>query len=381
MRWVAFVTAASMIGCAGDLDAIRETQKKLLAMRGQNPDTRGAVPELTVLKHQLREWAEFRIANWGQNPDLEALTASLNAQFGETEPTPGDGQDFLGDIAPFEVSRPSGDTTWLQLVIGVGVECEFDHSLYLYDWRDGGWKRRYELEQNDYARYVPRTYDHVEVSPLDAAGDRLILTVANTWGCASSWQSLLYRLARFGSQTTTLIDGSNVTFLDDDPGRAARLEKDGALIEFPGESIDLRLLIRPHVLHFRVEGDRARRTEPLALTAQDFVDEWIGSNWAEIAEWTNPALREQHAAFSKPEATWEFAALQRCVEPAGQWQIEADREDNKSGEVHKYYFLVAQKVAYSFLMIDISSESQPGCPGDDPPMEASDPRPTLFPKK
>ena len=91
-----------------------------------------------------------------------------------------------------------------------------------------------------------------------------------------------------------------------------------------------------------MEGDKAKRTAPYSLTAQDFVDEWLSTPWLEIAESTDPAFRERHEALVKPERRVELQNRPAGrPAPASQWQIGVDLEDNKSGEVHKYYFLVA----------------------------------------
>jgi hypothetical protein len=62
MKWIVFLLASTTIVGAADLEAIRATQAKLIAARGQNEDVRSVNPDLTVLKHQLRDWAESQFS-------------------------------------------------------------------------------------------------------------------------------------------------------------------------------------------------------------------------------------------------------------------------------------------------------------------------------
>ncbi len=65
---------------------------------------------------------------------------------------------------------------------------------------------------------------------------------------------------------------------------AARLEPNGMRLEFTGDSIDPVLAVRRHVLRYAIDGaGGVRRVDPMALSAQDFVDEWLRTPWAGIA--------------------------------------------------------------------------------------------------
>ena len=76
-RWVVsyrlavfFVVAGLVFGADSQLELLRST---LVPMRGleasQVVGPRGATPELTVAKHQLRDWLETRIGSLDQSPD------------------------------------------------------------------------------------------------------------------------------------------------------------------------------------------------------------------------------------------------------------------------------------------------------------------------
>ncbi|HUA86995.1 MAG TPA: hypothetical protein VMB85_24230 [Bryobacteraceae bacterium] len=383
MKLAALALAAMVVAGGGDLDAIRETQAKLVALRGENRETSGATQELTVLKHQLADWADSRIANSGPHPEAAALTATLNAEFDQKKYVVPDGdqyREYLGDVGAFEVSHPDGDESWLRLTTSVGVHCEYEDSVYLFEWRDGLWHRRFTAEQTDYTKgkYFPLHYNYVGVSQPDGAGERLVLAIANTEGCASTWQSIDYTISRIGSTGKTLLHGSDVLNIGDIEPYHGRIEPNRALIEFLGQSQDTDVLVRPHVLQYAIDGDKGRRIEPIALSAQDFVDEWLTKNFSEIAAWSDGSLRDLHDKLIKD--SWHFNFVQRCTSHSDRWQIEV-RQLNDGGAAAEYYFLVAQGGQYGFRMLDVSSERQPGCPGSAKPREGSDAFPTLFPKK
>ena len=103
-------------------------------------------------------------------PYLPSLNAELDQNKAEQQTRAlclTEALNLLGDVTPIRVSHPKGDGKWIQLIVGVGILCGYDESLYLYEWSDRAWNRRYELEQNDYGKdqYLPRIYDGAEVSP------------------------------------------------------------------------------------------------------------------------------------------------------------------------------------------------------------------------
>src|SRR5260370_41361081 len=73
-------------GLADDvqLDALRSS---LSGMRGKQPESgesRGATPQLTVAKHQLRDWVESRLTALAQRGDEGEFERKLNSEFRET---------------------------------------------------------------------------------------------------------------------------------------------------------------------------------------------------------------------------------------------------------------------------------------------------------
>jgi hypothetical protein len=391
MRAAFFLLVASL-ACGADLEAIRQTQTKLIAMRGQNEDVQGANPELTILKHQIRDWVESQIAKLNADSDLTQASAKIDSDLDRVKLGSDDGEPRLGGIDSVSLEHPKGDQSWLSFKSIVELDsCGRDSSLYLYEWRGGQWTRRLEIEHDDYGgHYGPIEFiTSVEVSRPDDYQNRLVLVLGNSWGCASMWQGVSYVLFRVVGLAKTLLDGSDTVYMgSNDDSYHGRLEPDGALIEHLGWSTDTGVLIRRHVLHYKVDGDSVRRVEPIALDAQDFVDEWLSSKWADVAPFSDPKLESIHANLSGSDPKLEdsraelhaanvdggFQIVQRCTENPNRWQVAFDFEDETD------YFLVEQRGEYSFRMIDISDERQSGCPGEGKPRQVGDPSPTLFPE-
>jgi hypothetical protein len=151
-----------------------------------------------------------------------------------------------------------------------------------------------------------------------------------------------FRLFRSG-EPRTLLDRQHAVNLDGD--REMRLLPDDVFLRFAG-----------FVLHFKIEGDRLRRVEPIALSPALFVDEWEASPWAEVAQWSEPSLASWHARLHQDLVLFGFwDNVGPCSGRPAKWQIvaEIDRQP--------LYFLVEEKDPSSYRMLDVSTAPQPGC--------------------
>ncbi len=178
--------------CARAQDTrLAELKATLVAVRGHAqdyPKTRGAGPQLTVAKHQLRNWVESRLGKLGERDDPGEMVRQLNHELRAIK--------LLCDEDCYleEMGLRSEPTGSLLLRTGAGIECGFDDSAYLYEWTVSGWRRFWESEQNSYTErdYKPQRIHDVLISPQSEANtNQLILTLgAQTW-CASNWHFCL----------------------------------------------------------------------------------------------------------------------------------------------------------------------------------------------
>jgi len=137
------------LGLAADLrlDALRSS---LIGMRGKPQESshlRGATPQLTAAKHQLRDWVESRLMSLAQTGDEGEFQRKLNSELrgsqlfcGEkaADQNPCPDWTLLGFLHEFRFRRSLG---FLILQAAVGIEFGFDESAYLYSWSDEGWRR------------------------------------------------------------------------------------------------------------------------------------------------------------------------------------------------------------------------------------------------
>src|SRR5579859_1790632 len=145
------------------LDSLRST---LIGLRGKQPGPdapRGATPQLTVAKHQLRDWVESRLDKFAQRGDVGEFERRLNSELREARLSCGatgletcPDWTFSGFLEDLKIRRLGG---FLFVQSGVGIECGFDESAYLYSWSGEGWSRVWQTEQNTYTKkdYQPQT--------------------------------------------------------------------------------------------------------------------------------------------------------------------------------------------------------------------------------
>ena len=131
-------------------------------------ETRGATPDLTVAKHQLRDWIEKRLGSMKGDGDEKAFSVQIN----EALKTVGvkaaaDDENVVGSLGGVRFSMEAG---LLIVTTAVEILCQYDESAYAYRYMDGRWQRIWESEQNDYSpkKYNPQHIEAVHgLQPLE----------------------------------------------------------------------------------------------------------------------------------------------------------------------------------------------------------------------
>jgi hypothetical protein len=358
-----------------------------------NFETLGVRPELTVAKHQLRDWIEVQLGSLKDGGNEKALSEKINEALKTVQVTDSaDDQNLLGSLGEVRFSTESG---LLIVTTAVGILCQHDESAYVYKLVNGRWQRIWESEQNDYSpkKYAPQYVVAVHVwhpfkdghedSPL------FVMSLGNSWGCGSSWHTVYYRIWRIDSGSSgskLLIAGSEYAWLRTNSyaiGSIGRDWKDenapvDVLIEFTEGSIDAGVHNREAIRHFLIDGDRVRRVDPVALSPRDSVDEWLTRAWDEVATWSaSPALRQWHRKLHADIVAGDFIGTMHCQTP-DLWQVNVELHDvQKNFEAEpEVYFLVRWRPPYHFTMVNISGQPWSRCNEED--READEWR-TLFP--
>jgi hypothetical protein len=416
MRRVLYLLAAILflpraaLGADESLKPIAAALATVRATHAANEE-RDAGPELTPVKHLLREWVEKHLATLPQDGDVEALALSMGQTIGAAgltcddpipnstkcvdsshgEPTTDDARGYIGGV---DLSRRE-DLRYLVLKTSVGIRCGYDESAYIYEWRDKHWRLLLQTEQNQYAEkvYDPQHFLTIEVSPANVAWNEpaappLVLTLGYSPWCWSNLQMLytrLWRAALANPSAAPLLDSTDEVFLGDAPKIATgSVTQNDVLIEFEGSSVDNGW--REHVLHYIVnQGDRIERVAPVALKPRNFVDEWLTRPWPESSLWKDSGsdistLAKWHQRLHAENNFGEFErGPLRCKSDPTLWQVGFSfygGDDKKYQLVPPVYFLVRWMAPYRFTMVQIARQKFPHC---DAPDSMPEDLGTLFP--
>ena len=348
---------------------------------------RGATPRLTVAKHQLLDWLDSRLSTLGRDLDplevqrhltVELRDAGLSCN--DSGPVEAQCPDWMlsGFVGPLRIKERED---FLVVTAGVGIECGYDESAYIYSWNGEKWVLVWQNEQDKYTKdeYKPQTLHDVLISPYNAANDYLVLTLGSESWCASNWHDVYYRVFRLGPDLLAqpLIDGREWTAIGfREPPILGSISNDNVLIEYLTRSIDTRILTRERVFQYEIHPGEVRRTDPFALGPRDFVDEWIKTDWSESSHWSESANRgamlDWRKKSDKPGIAGEFLnPTMHCRAAPDLWQVSLELGADQS------YFLVRWRPPYRFRMVAVTDKPSPDCTERDP--RADDPDRRFFP--
>jgi hypothetical protein len=293
----------------------------------------------------------------------------------------------LGYLGVVTVQR-SG--SFLIVTTGVGIECGYDQSAYIYTWTGEKWTRIWQNEQDTYTEkeYWPQTLQSVVISPYSPTNDYLVLTLGTESWCASNWHNVYYRVFRLGPdlQAPPLVNGADWAYLGrHDPPIQGSLAADDVLVEYTVSSIDGGVHSREAIRHYQIDRDKATRVDPLALSPRDFVDEWLVTDWRKAAFWSESpnrrAMLNWREQVQKDRVFGEFVQpTLHCAKTPDLWQVGVEFSETGAANpaaVQRAYFLVRWRPPYQFRMVQVGDAPSRDCTETDP--GADDERRTLFP--
>ena len=225
------------------------------------------------------------------------------------------------------------------------------------------------------------------ISPYNKGNDYVLLTLGLQSGCSSGWHDIYFRAFRLGPDplAAPLVEGDESAYIAVDRPIEGSVTRDDVLVEYTIRSIDAGVHSREAVRHYRIDGDQVRRTDPLALSPRDFVDEWLTHDWRAAAFWSESAnrasARDWHKKLHKDFVAGEFIyPTTHCADAPDVWQVGVDFSDPPTApdaEPKGTYFLVRWQPPYQFTMVDVSDRSSPACMEED--RKVDDEFHTLFP--
>jgi hypothetical protein len=322
-----------------------ETAARLHAIEPAEGDTdiSPAVSELlTRFKHQLRDTVVDAVASEAVDASASLLQQSiLHALRSEGIRLDAEWGGY-GSIESIEVERPKSPSGLLVITTELSIPCGSDTSLYVFE--AGKLILAREAKPYDTVSGAQGSFEW-RLSPPDPDGSWFVVTAnINPW-CSSNWQSLRYEALRPGPSPDSprvLVSDESTIFLSD--GYELSIDRGSFTLNFiAGQTLDVGILTREHVIRVRIDGDRAQRIEPIATTPQGFVDEWLRAPWGEISRWSDPALESLHDEIATA-LSWEerkkdhfSSSLAPTVTCAGsrEWIVELDLEPDSDTDLEQ----------------------------------------------
>jgi hypothetical protein len=369
------------------LDALQDL---LVSMRVPDPSTmklRGASPKLTTAKHLLRDWVEARLRGLPPRGDEAALQIALNAElraaglvcgYADTHEKRCGSGSFLGYIGEIQIFRRQQFLLWRSRV---GIECGFDDSVYLYQHATAGWQGAWQNEQNNYTEdgYLPQLLVGLDVAESEKANAFLVLTLGTRAWCSSIWQPHYTRVFHLGPnfEAKTLLDESEFGVEGTLQGS---LDKGKVLTEYSVHSVDGARHSRRTIRAFEERNRNLKRVQPVALSPEDFVEEWITHPWPEVQAWSEArakeGLKKWHEKLPDLIRGKEFIyPPKHCPSKPDLWQVGFDKYFTDLNR-EPVYLLVRWRPPYKFSLVDISRVPWSMCSEPDPAVDESR---TLFP--
>jgi hypothetical protein len=322
--------------------AVKAARETLAAVPVGDMDTgvdAAAQRGIEALKDRLHDFIRAVMACAPASDTPAALNALLATRGAPVKPRTlhdiADFKDGHGQDLTYAAAAIPGHPGMIGIVATFGIECGDDSILTLYQRRGGRWRELIARRSKPY-KDVAGALDGVEyvVSRPDADGHWYLAVMTGTAWCTSAWRGLRFELTRPGrdaDRPKVLLSRSVGAYIGyDDLGvmhanpRSFDLRTDGSIR-------DVDILVRKHVYHYAIAGDRVRRIQPVALNARDFVDEWIDRPWSQSKSLSGPepGLAAAHSALRRERdrrgATGlHFLAVRRCARSGAEVEVDSD---------------------------------------------------------
>jgi hypothetical protein len=367
---------------AAQLDLIRKGLLQLPIGDGLQADVSPAAQQkIAAMKTAIGSFISAYVLCVPAQPDAGKINQDLSAL--------GHAYEMPTGITPIEKIPPDfgkyGFELWfktrvfenpplLGIVAGFSIECGGDTVLLLFAPNGGSWKEVLRWQKEPYATVAGGTmaFDY-GVSPPDDYGHWFLITHDIAPWCSSTWSEIRYSVLRSAAnpiRPKTLFSADDPMWWGNEDYGSLTVEKEGFDLRFHSASIDGGVHDRVRIRHFSVVGDAVYRTQPVADSPRDFVDEWIVSPWQEAAEWSShPALSElgkSHAEWSKRKESkhklLEYYSMRRCSNGPDHYQVEMGLETGpKFGASRSFYFQVQGGAVYT--MLRVSEKPDTTCSG------------------
>lgn len=369
---------------AAQVDAVRKRLLELPIDNGLQPDVSPVAQHaIAAMKDALGEFVNAYLHCVSGQPvatNIEKELSTLGHAFEmpsgsiRTENIPPDFGKFGFELSfkakTFENPRLLGVTA------NFSIECGGDTVLFIFAPNNDSWKEVLRWQKKPYATVAGGTlaFDY-GISPSDSAGQWFLVTHDVAPWCSSTWSGIRYSVLRATTdpqEPKTFFSGSDFMWWGNEDFGTLTVQKDAFDLRFHSASIDGGVHNRVWIRHYSVIGDVARRTQPVAVSPRDFVDEWIVSPWQQAAQWSSNSavvdLRHEHAAWSRRRRSdtklLEYHSVHQCSDSPNHYQVEIGEGTGPKFETNRsFYFQVLGNGV--FTMLRVSEKSDTRCGGPD----------------
>ena len=250
-----------------------------------------------------------------------------------------------------------------------------DTAIYVFEGRAREWKLVLATDADfDTTGKGEENGMQYQLSPPDANGSWYLAIAEAPPACGptpepASLQYKILRRSRSPDEPRILLDRREP--LNEKFQPPFRLEvEDGWFAVTKGKERKLDGEPGVSIARYQVSGDEIARMQPLALTPEDFLDEWVQLDWSEAVHSSSQSsdLPKWHSILNAlAYDSTEIEFVQPCREQgkadkvwlAGLW---IDQELNPNSENERLYIVVSES-HNAFFVDSISTTRPPGCPG------------------
>ncbi|HZP66480.1 MAG TPA: hypothetical protein VFB32_09220 [Rudaea sp.] len=351
------------------VDRIAGTRAALRALPNGDLDPmlpKTAQRSIVRMKAAVSVYVEAQMACLDSDAEAGAITQALNRPLEPLQCTGDCPTEPYGTAPTFEARRWNGSL--VGIVARIGIMCGSDAMLFVYAYDRGQWRESLRWHSAPYADVSGafEAFDY-RISPRDETGRWYVLASSIAPWCSSTWSSIRYAALRPSGDVARpkiLLSASDEIYWGTEDFGKLVAEPREFDVRFHAGSIDMGVHNRVWIRHFALDGDKVRRTAPVALSPRDFVDEWIVSPWALAARWSaaerRPALARLHAQLHDAKNTsFELAAIHACAGAMPRYEVDlsSDRDEDD------WFFSV--RGGQDFMLTDIRRKADPACGGDD----------------
>ena len=316
-------------------DEAKVARRNLVSMPVQSLETRVS-PQTGTAIQKLKQALEKLVVAYLSGiptdsiPDVKEIEDNLNLLIEsrrrpkETTVSVQDGGDPFGYETWFEVEASHDDRRLLQIKATLGVACGTDALLVIFQPDNHGWKEILNWQSLKYSHIsgALNAFQY-KISPPDSAGKWYVLGADNPAHCASCWGVQRFYVLIPAEQDVhpTVPFQRSDTHYECNEATTLKASSADFEISYPGRSIQIEKLIRPHIRRYQIQNGQFSRLPPVAVTPPDFVDEWIRASWRDASTWCSTPecldLKSSHELLNvldRKSGGFEFGGIKQ-IEP------------------------------------------------------------------